>query len=1261
MSAFVHLSVRSCFSFMEGGSRLRELCQAALDQGYDRFALTDRNGLYGLPAYLSACEHYGLEPVVGALVDEEPATRAELVKRGQAGRTLSEGTGAGTRVARREALLLPTSQDAYAALCQVISARHRQGSRFDLGRALAPAPAELLVLSREESLLRTLSQARGPTGLYVELSGGRTPGVEASAERLGLPLVATTPVVFALPAHHTRHRVLRAISLKRTLGRLRPDEAAPAEAYLLSPDEVAARFWGETGDLAMALASELGQRSLFGGQAWGFGRLTFPEWTPPAGRDQAARDQAGGDQAGGRGEARPGSSAAAESHVSFAAAEPDAASSVPGQGVPAQGVPGQSCSADAESDVSFADAEPGAGSSAPAEGGIGQAAQVIRCDATPHKPVATHFIRCDATPVESAIQVLRRVASAGLRQRYKVPSGVRLPPRAQARLEVELRLIESKGFADYFLIVRDLVEGFPRTCGRGSAASSLVAYALGITHVDPVEHDLFFERFLNEGREHPPDIDIDFPWDERDDALANAFDLFGERIAMVCNHVCFRPRAALREVGRSFGLPEAEISAITKRLPYFSSGPLAQTLATHPMLRGVTLGSPWDEITRLAAEICGFPRHLSVHPGGVVITPGPIRSLCPVQRAPKGVPILQWEKEGVEQAGLVKIDLLGNRSLAVIRDALAAARKHGFEPPPYEALDVIEDARCIAMLARGETVGCFYVESPAMRQLQRRSQRGDFAHLVIHSSIIRPAANAFIGEYLRRLRGGSWAPLHPGLERTLQGTLGLTAYQEDLARLSIELAGFTPKEGDQLRKVLSRKEEDWRLSDVRDRFASGARARGLSEVLISEVWTMMKSFAGYSFCKAHSASYALVSFKCCYLRDRYPAEFLAAVISNGGGFYSTLGYLGEARRLGLRVELACVNRSDWAWIGRGTTLRAGLSRIQGLRQEIAAELVTVRASEGPYSDFSDLVARVPGLLRHELAQLARGGALDCLGDARSEDEVPVAGPQSSSDDNLTRLNLEEEEGPSPKPQQALPSPRATPRAPRPEGSGSEAFTSVALAKASLAAHASPAARSARPARPARLPTPRPAPSRSSLHWRIALLEQRSGAGELFAGLRPHCPTPPQVAELSADERLAHEIQAYGLPLSLHPLELWYPELAKLDVLPAAEIPRHVGRRVQICGWLVTGKLVQTKHRDPMEFILLEDLSGLVDVTVFPRVYAQSAASLHAARPLLVSGRVEEEFGVPSLVADRIRSWWGPCRVAEEALAAADCGEEDLMA
>ncbi|HBP16505.1 MAG TPA: DNA polymerase III subunit alpha [Planctomycetes bacterium] len=1028
--SFVHLSVRSCFSLLEGTTPPEQLCRLALARGHSTFVLADRNGLYGLPVHVLACEHFGIQPAIGSLLDG--ATNGQPV----------------------EALVLPTSRAGYAALCRAITARHAFGPAFDLARHLLaePSQAELRVVTPHPALLRRLREGLSRRELYVELRRRRDPGLEELARELGLETVATAPVVCGEAADHEAHKVLRAIASKRTLGRLDPGALASSEAWLQPAAAVAAHFWDEVGARALRNSAALAEACRFGGAEWGYGVLTFPRWEG----------------------ARP------------------------------------------------------------------------------------------------AVEELRESTLAGLRRRYGVASGAGLPLRVRQRLERELDLVVRKGFADYFLIVRDLVEGFPRTCGRGSAAASLIAYALSITHVDPVRHDLFFERFLNEGRVHPPDIDVDFPWDERDEVLARVFQRWGPRAAMVANHVCFRPRAALREVARSHGLPDAEISAVTSRLPYFHAGASGRgsvggTLGSSPLTRGIRLDPPWDRVVALAETITGLPRHLSVHPGGVVITPGPITDHCPTQTAPKGVPILQWEKDGTEEAGLVKIDLLGNRSLAVIRDALAAAREHGHDPPRYEELDVSEDPRCEEMLARGETMGCFYVESPAMRQLQSRSQRGDFEHLVIHSSIIRPAANAFIREYLRRLHGGPWEPLHPRLERILQGTLGLTAYQEDLARLAIELAGFSAHEGDGLRKVLSRK-SDLRLADVRARFAAGARERGLSEGLIDSVWSMMESFAGYSFCKSHSASYALVSFKCCYLRDRFPAEFLAGVISNGGGFYSTLGYLGEARRLGLRVLPACVNESGWAWRGEGRALRAGLMQVRGLRKQAAEALVAAREEGGAFLSFDDLVRRVEDLQRDELAQLARAGALEALDES-----------------NLARLQ-----------------------------------------------------------------------------WRIALLARRAGAGALFAEVQPHCPAAPAVSDLAPAARLEQELLAYGLPLRAHPLALWEPELGELDVVPAREVERHVGREVRVCGWLVTAKLVRTKSKEAMEFVTLEDRSGLIDVTVFPRVYQRHAQVLHAPRPVVVTGRVEEEFGVVSVVARRIRSWWGACLVPEPSFLDADRSEEDLL-
>ena len=302
----------------------------------------------------------------------------------------------------------------------------------------------------------------------------------------------------------------------------------------------------------------------------------------------------------------------------------------------------------------------------------------------------------------------------------------------------------------------------PRICGRGSGAASLVAYCLGITNVCPLKHRLYFERFLNPGRSDPPDIDVDFAWDERDAVLAAVLEKFPGRAALVANHVLFQPRMAVRETAKVFGLPEGEIRRVTRRIPHhgWAGGPLPDRLHALPEFRGLDLAPPWPEIMDLAGRIIGLPRYLSVHPGGTVITPGPIDGYVPIETAPKGVPIIQWEKDGAEDAGLVKIDLLGNRSLGVIRDAVAGIRAAGaaFDERGWTPED---DPATQAAVASGRTMGCFYIESPAMRLLQKKTGRGDFEHLVIHSSIIRPAANDCIREYIRRLHGGRGRPSTP--------------------------------------------------------------------------------------------------------------------------------------------------------------------------------------------------------------------------------------------------------------------------------------------------------------------------------------------------------------------------------------------------------------------------------------------------------------------------------------------------------------------
>jgi error-prone DNA polymerase len=578
----------------------------------------------------------------------------------------------------------------------------------------------------------------------------------------------------------------------------------------------------------------------------------------------------------------------------------------------------------------------------------------------------------NADPRQAAA-ALRRAAYTGARRRY----GTELGEALVERLEHELRTIIEMGFASYFLVVRDIVRHSPRTCGRGSGAASLVAYCLEITNVCPVKHNLYFGRFLNPGRKDPPDIDVDFAWDERDAVLQHVLQERGAHAAMVASHILFQPRMAVRETAKVFGLTDAEIGKVTRRLPWFwrlesAEADLLTTLRQHTETRALDFAPPWPLILSLAQQLIGIPRYLSVHPGGVVITPQPIHDYVPVQRAPKGVPIVQWEKEAVEAAGLVKIDLLGNRSLAVIRDAIANLHANGAQLDET-AWDPEEDPATQETLAQGRTMGCFYIESPAMRLLQQKAGMGDFDHLVIHSSIIRPAANDFIQEYIRRLHGGDWVPLHPLLDDVLAETFGIMVYQEDVSRTAMALAGFDDAAADGLRKIMSKKDREHHLHDYYQRFAAGARQRGLSSGQVTAIWEMMLSFSGYSFCKPHSASYARVSFQAAYLKVHFPAEFMAAVISNQGGFYSTFAYVSEARRLGLTLKGPDVNRSGVRWHGRDRHLRVGLMAVKGLSAETARHI----AERAPFDTIMDFLQRARPK-EDETRALILCGALDQL-------------------------------------------------------------------------------------------------------------------------------------------------------------------------------------------------------------------------------------------------------------------------------------------
>jgi error-prone DNA polymerase len=720
-----------------------------------------------------------------------------------------------------------------------------------------------------------------------------------------------------------------------------------------------------------------------------------------------------------------------------------------------------------------------------------------------------------------------------------------------------------------------------KSCGgRGSAAASLVSYLLGITHVDPIHHNLLFGRFLNPHRKDHPDIDVDFPWDERDELMEEVRRYYGsERLAWVSNHVGFGARAAIREVAKVYGVPAAEIKEVTRRMSFWTHPErMGERVEKHPKFRGFSLDPPWPEILGLAARLESLPRHLSVHCGGIVLAPDRISRYVPSQRSAKGVRIIQWEKDQAEKAGLVKIDLLGNRSLAVIRDALAAVEKNTGRRLDYASFNPLHDPATLDLIKRGETMGVFYVESPAMRQLQQKTQRGDFEHLVIHSSIIRPAANRYIREYVGRLHGEPYEPLHPRLEDLLAETHGILVYQEDVVRVAMALASFGWAEADGLRKVLSKKSAE-QISHYRQRFHEGCGARGVSTRVEETVWDMFTSFAGYSFCKPHSASYALVSFKSAYLKAHYPAEFMAAVLSNGGGYYSTLAYVSEARRIGISVLGPDINESDWHWLGKGKTIRLGLQQLQDIRRETLEAVLAERNRNGPFVSIEDFLRRVP-LTSSDGSVIVKSGCLDSLAGAadgrrgKAEASAPERKAASpSSPGNLNRPQL------------------------------------LWLVESWLNAH---------------------------------VLSGRKGKRDRVApGLQlTRTIRVPSLPDLSPAQKWQQEMDSLGFVLSVHPLTLFEPAIRsfaqRMRIIPASELGRHVGRRVWVAGWPITRKEVLTRKGEPMELVSFEDQTAIYETVFFPEAFRRFCQEVDMGRAYLLCGQVGNEFGAVSLTVHQLR-------------------------
>ncbi len=610
------------------------------------------------------------------------------------------------------------------------------------------------------------------------------------------------------------------------------------------------------------------------------------------------------------------------------------------------------------------------------------------------------FPRYPVPKGESSNSFLRKLCFFGALKRYKVNSISKLFQAVVNRLNYELEVIEKLGFSDYFLVVYDVVQeakrrGIPHI-GRGSAANSIVSYVLGITEVDPLQYNLYFERFLNSERKTPPDIDIDFCWKRRDDILNYVYKKYGEdKVAMISTYVCFSGRSSVREVGKALGVSEAELNKFTASLPHFFSGSnIREAIEKIPECRSLPIDEPpFNQILRYAERIDGFPRHLSIHAGGIVISPSTITDYVALEKATKGFVITQYDMFSIEDMGLVKIDLLSQRSLSVWSDTIASIKKYYKEKLPNELEYYFTDRQTKELIKNGETIGCFYIESPAMRGLLKKLKVDNFEMLTAASSVIRPgvAESGMMQQYIRRHhKVESITYLHPKMQEILNETYGVMIYQEDVIRVAHEIIGLSLQEADLLRRAMSGKERsNEKMQELKDNFMKHADANNISSETAQEIWRQISSFAGYAFCKAHSASYAQLSFKVAYLKAHYPAEFMAAVLSNQGGFYHTSVYISEAKRLNLHILLPDINKSDYYYtsefynsnfktstIRRNNAIRIGFLQIKHLSHKTIETILRERKKR-LFKSLPDFIIRT-NLPYSEIEILIKIGAMDNL-------------------------------------------------------------------------------------------------------------------------------------------------------------------------------------------------------------------------------------------------------------------------------------------
>lgn len=805
---------------------------------------------------------------------------------------------------------------------------------------------------------------------------------------------------------------------------------------------------------------------------------------------------------------------------------------------------------------------------------------------------------------------LRQEVEAGLTVRY--PDGV--PEKARAQVEYELGLIARLQYEAYFLTVYDIVR-FARSreilCqGRGSAANSAVCYALGITEVDPAKSELLFERFISAERGEPPDIDVDFEHQRREEVIQYLYEKYGrERAALTGTLITYRTRGALRDAGRALGFGREQIDALANTLAWWDK---QDELPERLRAVGLDPESPrvakWVAVSR---ALRGFPRHLSQHVGGFVISRGPLSRLVPIENAAMAErSVIQWDKDDIDALGLMKVDVLALGMLSAIRRALDMLGAR--DGKPVRLQDIPRESKAVYdMLCRGDSLGIFQVESRAQMAMLPRLQPRQFYDLVVQVAIVRPGPiqGDMVHPYLKRRHGEEEIEsISDEVDKVLERTYGVPIFQEQVMQLAVVAAGFTPGEADQLRRAMAAWKRKGGLEPFEQKLIRGMQQRGLPESFARRIFEQIKGFGDYGFPESHAASFAILVYFSAWLKRFEPAALLCGLLNaHPMGFYAPAQLVQDAQRHGVTVLPPDVAHSAWESLlvellpdhppARPRTVRLGLREIAGFNPAAAERIVAAR-QDGPFQSVADLAARA-GLQRPELERLAAANALRALAGHRR-----AAAWESAAVENTCQPRHHgSRNGHGQEAEQRKE--RGSAKAPGRRSSAGDAANATGRSKNGMDQRDE---RGHAPARPIQ--------------------------GDLFAALPPPTEVPPPLPTPTEGEDLVADYTTLGLTLGRHPLALLRDRLTAGRFITAAELRAAPDKKLARAAGIVTHRQ-RPGTASGIVFVTMEDETGPINVILRPELVEKQRRETLAARLLGVYGQLESRHGVTHLVAKRL--------------------------